>query len=158
MLSRVDGTVTAYLDGNVAGAQAALSPDRAWLAYTSSDVSPPAVVVQTFPDPSGGRWTISSGGGTAPRWRRDGRELFYIDAERRLMSVPVSVSPTFAPGRATPLFRMPDRIGADRRGYVYDVAADGQRFLVSLLPEGVSEEAQVPPVTVLTNWTSLLKN
>jgi Tol biopolymer transport system component len=158
VLSRVDGTVTAYLDGNVAGAQAALSPDRAWLAYTSSDVSPPAVVVQTFPDPSGGRWTISSGGGTAPRWRRDGRELFYIDAERRLMSVPVSATPTFAPGRATPLFSLPDRIGADRRGYVYDAAADGQRFLVSLLPEGVSEEAQVPPVTVLTNWTSLLKN
>jgi len=158
VLSRADGTVAAYLDGNVAGAQGALSPDHAWLAYTSREVSPPAVVVQAFPNPSGGRWTIASGGGSAPRWRRDGRELFYIDAERRLMSVPVTATPTFAPGRATPLFNLPDRIGADRRGYVYDVTADGQRFLVSLLPEGVSEDARVPPVTVLTNWTSLLKN
>ena len=98
VLSKPDGKVTPYLDNNFTGGQAALSPDERWLAYTSSESGVGEVVVQPFPDPSSGKWLISTGGGSAPRWRRDGRELFYVDKDRRLVSVPVNGSGRFEPG------------------------------------------------------------
>jgi hypothetical protein len=116
------------------------------------------VIVQTFPDPSGGKWVISTHGGSAPRWRRDGRELFYVDAEQRLVSVPVTAGSSFVPGRATPLFSLPVSIQTDSSGaYGYDAAADGQRFLVSLPSDSASAKAPAIPLTVITNWTMLLK-
>jgi eukaryotic-like serine/threonine-protein kinase len=158
MLSTADGKVTTYLDNNFTGSQAALSPDRRFLAYTSTETNPSQVIVQTFPDPSGGKWVISTHGGSAPRWRRDGRELFYVDAEQRLVSVPVTAGSSFVPGRATPLFSLPVSIQTNSSGaYGYDAAADGQRFLVSFPPDSASAKAPAIPLTVITNWTMLLK-
>ena len=158
MLSTADGKVTTYLDNDFTGSQAALSPDRRFLAYTSTETNASQVIVQAFPDPSGGKWIVSVRGGSAPRWRRDGRELFYVDAEQHLVSVPVTAGSSFVPGRATPLFSLPVSIETDSSGaYGYDAAADGQRFLVSLPPEGASVKAPAIPLTVITNWTMLLK-
>jgi dipeptidyl aminopeptidase/acylaminoacyl peptidase len=159
LLSKADGKVTAYLENSYTGTQAALSPDGRWLAYTSSESGASQVMVQPFPNPSGGKWAISTNGGSAPRWRRDGRELFYVDAERRLMSVPVTAGSSFVPARATALFSLPSGVGRAQGGaYVYDAAADGQRFLVSLAPDDASVRALAAPLTVVTNWTSLLKD
>ena len=159
VLSKTDGKVTPYLDNTFTGGQAALSPDERWLAYTSNESGVGEVVVQPFPDPSSGRWLISTGGGSAPRWRRDGRELFYVDKDRRLVSVPVNGAFGFEPGRATPLFTLPAEFGGmAERGSYYDVAADGQRFLLSVPPGGASGETPESPLTVIANWTSLLKD
>jgi Tol biopolymer transport system component len=157
ILSRPDGKATTYLSGEFDYPQASLSTDGKWLAYVSNESGTYQVVVQSFPDPSKGKWPISTAGGQHPRWRRDGRELFYVDDEDRLIAVPVTTSPQFMPGRATTLFPLPGRSGLVRAAlgaaYLYDASPDGQRFLVSI-PKGAS---QVIPLTVTTNWTSLLK-
>ena len=77
--------------------QAQFSPDGKWIAYTSDESGAPEVYVQTFPA-SGGRWRVSTGGGSQPKWRRDGRELFYIAADRKLMAVDVKLGATFEAG------------------------------------------------------------
>jgi hypothetical protein len=159
VLSRPDGKVTTYLDNAFTGGQAALSPDERWLAYTSNESGVGEVVVQPFPDPSSGKWPVSTGGGSAPRWRRDGRELFYVDKDRRLVSVPVNGAGRFELGRATSLFTLPAEFGGGAdRAYYYDVAADGQRFLLSVPPGGASGETPESPLSVIANWTSLLKD
>ena len=83
--------------------QAQFSPDGKWIAYTSDESGTRDVYVQTFPAP-GGRWRVSTGGGTQPRWRRDGRELFYIAAGRKLMAADVKPGATFEAGVPKLLF------------------------------------------------------
>ena len=153
-LSRSDGKPSVYLANEFDHPQASLSYDGRWLAYTSNESGAYEIIVQSFPDPSKGKWPISTRGGSSPRWRRDGRELFYLDAEQRLIAVAVETAGGFVPGRSTPLFSVPFQIlgGA----YTYDVARDGQKFLVSYPPGNSTVDSRVP-LTVTTNWTSLLK-
>jgi hypothetical protein len=106
--------------------------------------------IQRFPGPAT-KWPVSSTGGTQIRWRRDGRELFYVAADGKLMSVPIRVGPNPEPEIGTPaaLF-VPPLGGAVQQGddrIQYMVGADGRRFLVAT----VSEEA-APPITVILNW------
>ena len=123
---------------------ARFSPDGRWVAYTSDETGVPEVYVQSFPA-SGGKWQISSGGGTAPKWSRDGKELFYTNGGK-LMSVEVKTGgSTFEAGTPTLLF--------ESRGRTYDASADGQRFLVAV----PVEEATSTPITVVLNWTTDLK-
>jgi Tol biopolymer transport system component len=121
-----------YLEGRFAENWAAFSPDGRWVAYSSTE-SPsgrPEVYVASFPSP-GRRWKVSSGGGSQARWRRDGRELFYLGSDRTLMAAAVSGTPsTFEAGAPTPLFEMRFPYG---QYHAYDVATDGQRFLVNAL-------------------------
>lgn len=135
---------------------AALSPNGRWLAYGTNESGRAQVVVQPFPDPSGGKWQISREGGLYPRWRRDGRELFYLDATRRIVAVSVTTEGRFSVGKSTPLFETSINT-AGLRGitpdYPYDVMPDGQRFLISS-PLGVTDTA---PITVVVNWTAGLK-
>jgi len=93
------------------------------------------------------RWQISNSGGNAPRWRSDGKELFYVAADSTLMAVAVRSGATFEAGSPTALFK----VGAERSSH-YDVTADGQRFLVN-----TRTDAQPLPITVLVNWTAQLK-
>src|SRR5262249_28943493 len=87
---------------------ATLSPNGKWLAYVSRAWNATnRVTVQPFPDPSGGKWQISGEGGQYPRWRRDGRELFYLDATGRIVSVSVTTEGNFQYGKSTPLFQTP---------------------------------------------------
>jgi hypothetical protein len=97
-----------------------------------------------------GKWQISSAGGAKPRWRRDGKELYYIALDGKMMAVPVkSTATTFEAGVAVPLF------DTHTRGYTpYDVAADG-RFLINTAMGDAS--ANSSPITVVLNWTAELK-
>jgi hypothetical protein len=100
----------------------------------------------------GGRWQISTAGGSHPRWRRDGRELYYLAPDRKLMAVEVRAGETFQPGVPRVLFTAPvNPPGVTTHGllaYQYDVSADGQRFLINAL----LEEAPASPITVVLNW------
>jgi hypothetical protein len=125
-----------------------LSPDGRWFAYTSDESGRDEVFVVPFPGP-GGKWQVSTGGGFTPRWRGDGRELFYPTLDGRMMSV--AVDGTTAGFRADiprPLFQAAI---VQEPGYQYDVAADGQRFLVNTAPPSPV------PVTVVSDWTMLLR-
>jgi hypothetical protein len=115
------------------------------------------VYVQPFPDPSGGKWLVSrGGGGNHPKWRRKGKELFYISADSKIMAVDVTTTPVFRSGSpkalfATPLFAYTITPNVTR----YDVTPDGQRFLINTLS---ADGAATPsPITVIVNWQIGLK-
>jgi hypothetical protein len=105
----------------------------------------------------GGKWQISTAGGDQPKWRRDGKELFYL-AVNMMMAAEVNGAGTaFQVGAVRSLFEAPRRTASHLgfgTGDVYDVPADGQRFLVNVVAE---EQTSSPPITVITNWTSTLK-
>jgi Tol biopolymer transport system component len=132
-------------------AHARISPDGRWLAYTSNDSGMYQIVVQTFPDPNGGKWQITAQGGAEPKSRRDGRELYYLAFDGKLMAVPIKPGPTFEAGTPMALFETSltvNRAQPERTGR-YDVAPDG-RFLISV-PQGTATTA---PVIAIVNWTS----
>ena len=86
-----DTTPVPLLTGSFAEGNPALSPDGRWLAYVSNESGNPEVYVRPFPDVSRGRWQVSTGGGTAPRWAHSGRELFFV-RNSDLMVAPVTTT------------------------------------------------------------------
>jgi Tol biopolymer transport system component len=140
-----------FLQTDFAELYGRFSPDGRWITYVSGESGRREVYVRSFPD-AGGKWQISNGGGAQPHWRRDGRELFYLTAEKKLMAVEVNgSSATFEAGIPKPLFDL--RINSTNGFSDYDVTADGQRFLVNTLVE----QNVRSPVTVVMNWTADLK-
>ncbi|MBA2525783.1 MAG: serine/threonine-protein kinase [Pyrinomonadaceae bacterium] len=133
--------------------QAQFSPDGKWIAYTSDESGAPEVYLQTFPA-SAGKWRISTGGGGQPKWRRDGRELFYIAADRKLMAVDVKLGATFEAGVPKALFGTRVLTLTDNFRNHYAVTADGQRFLIN----SNVEETSIAPISVVVNWTADLKH
>jgi serine/threonine protein kinase/Tol biopolymer transport system component len=131
--------------------QAALSPEGGWLAYVSEETGVPQVYVQSFPEGEH-RLLISTNGGTEPRWREDGRELFFLRGDRMMMAVPVEVGPYFKAGEPTPLFQTRVPILANPYRCNYDVSADGERFLVNTAPVSV----RPPAIHVVLDWRALL--
>jgi Tol biopolymer transport system component len=130
-----------------------ISPNGRWIAYSTNDSGMYQIVVQSFPDPNGGKWQITAQGGVEPKWRRDGRELFYLALDGKLMAVPTKIDSAFEAGAAEELFTTPLTVARptpsrDRR---YDVAPDG-RFLI-LTPVGPGTTASVVGVV---NWASSL--
>jgi hypothetical protein len=120
------------------------------LVVSSSVAGQLEIYVRPFPGP-GPQLSVSSGGGSQPRWRPDGKELYFIAPDDKLMAVPITVSGnSIEPGIPLPLFQT--RIAAtSTSGYrqQYDVARDG-RFLIN----SVTEDAGTPPITLLLNWRS----
>jgi Tol biopolymer transport system component len=141
------GEPVLLLGGEASEIQAQVAPDGRWFAYVSNESGRDEVYVQSFPAPAG-KWQVSSGGGGDPRWRADGRELFYIGEDRRLMSVSVTAGDSFKAGRPAPLFDtgMKPQWGAARN--LYDVSTDGQQFLF-MTP--VADD-RPSPFTLLLNW------
>jgi Tol biopolymer transport system component len=132
------------------------SPDDRFVAYSSNQSGRNEIYVQPFPDPSKGKWMISRGGGLQPRWRRDGRELFYLSADSEMMAVEVSLSSTFKAGVAKPLFRAVIAGGSTISNATrYDVSADGQKFLINSARESIGFSSA--PITVVLNWQAALK-
>jgi eukaryotic-like serine/threonine-protein kinase len=134
------------------------SPDGRWLAYTSDETGRPEIYAQTFSTASaregqkaGGKWQISTTSGFMPIWRRDGKELFYLTADGKVMSVEVKAGTTFEAGVPKVLFEA--RFVYDPFSYpVYSASGDGQRFLINTV---VAEEKQ--PIAVVVNWAAGLK-
>ena len=135
-------------------AQGRFSPNGRWVAYSSNESGPNQVYVRPF-EGSGGQRMVSTNGGTVPKWRADGKELFYLSADRKLMAVDVNEGDgtiTFASPK--PLFEIRVLLAASAPGsVVYAPTGDGQRFLV-IVPV---EESSPSPLAVVMNWTSGLK-
>jgi Tol biopolymer transport system component len=125
-----DGALAAFIDDRTNRVHAAVSPDGRWVAYTSDESGQSQVFVQSFPDPRGGKWTVSKPGGGYPRWRRDGRELFFAEAGSRIYSVSATNGDSLRLGQPTLLFEVPMMTMTGSIGAPYDVSPDGQRFLV----------------------------
>ena len=132
---------------------ARFSPDSQWVAFVSNELGQPDVYVTAVS--GGARTRISTGGGTSPRWRRDGRELFYAASDNRsIMAVPVATGRSFTPGVAARLFTLRTE-AVSRTGLrytAYDVTPDGARFLVGL-PVG---EPTASRIAVVLDWAAAL--
>jgi serine/threonine protein kinase/Tol biopolymer transport system component len=128
------------------------SPDGHWLAYVSNESGRYEVYVQPYPGP-GGKWQISTEGGTEPAWNGNGRELFYRDGDK-MMAVEIATQSGFAAGKPRTLFEgRYERTPATSPNY--DVAPDGQRFLML---KSVGQEASAPTqINVVLNWFEELK-
>ena len=118
----------------------AISPDGRWLAYVSNETGRDEIYVRPFPDASTGRWQISTSGGTEPLWSRDGRELYYRDADLDMIAVAIVPGEAFAAGAQQTLFSTED-YWSNRFQQVYDVSSDG-RFIL-LRRAGVSRQEEV---------------
>jgi Tol biopolymer transport system component len=143
-----------YLQTQFNEQEAVFSPDGHWVAYVSDETGRDEIYVQAFP-PSGAKFQISAGGGFEPLWRKDGTELFYVEADRNLMAVPVKFTPTFDAGVPKLLFPLPNTAVSGGR-HRYAVAGDGQRFLVATSP-GAATQAASSAFQVVLNWTQMLK-
>ena len=132
---------------------AQFSPDGKFVAYASSETGSWEVYVSPFPD-FGSKWQISRGGGEEPRWRRDGKEMFYLAPDGRLMAVDVKSGTGLEAGSPVALFQTHPRQPISAMDFFsYDVTADGEKFLVNTRVE-TSNSA---PLSVILNWTSELE-
>jgi eukaryotic-like serine/threonine-protein kinase len=136
-------------------AHARISPDGHWLAYVSDESGQPEVYVQSFPVTGRGKWQISTQGGDQPAWRGDGRELFFLSPEQRLMSVDIKPGAVLEPGIPRALFgisTVSTGITGARNAYVS--SHDGQRFLV----DWVAQETTTAAAVVQLNWVTAVTN
>ena len=145
MMTVGQAKTSVYLTGAAAETQAQFSPDGLWVAYTSTESGRPEVYVQPFP-PTGAKWQVSTGGGDQPRWRRDGKEMFYLAADRKLMAVSIAVPGAFDADPPHPLFETMIPFGDLGISQAYDVSSDGQRFVIA----GFDPLSPPSPITVVT--------
>jgi Tol biopolymer transport system component len=128
------------------------SPDGRWLAYISDESGRFEIYVQPYPGP-GGKWQISTEGGTEPVWNRNGRELFYRSGGK-MMAVDIATQPTFASGKPRMLFEG-QYSPAPGTANNFDVSSDGQRFL--MIKPNEAGEAAPTQINVVLNWFEELK-
>ena len=143
-----------YLQSQAAEIGGQISPNGRWMAYTSNESGAYEVYIRPFPL-APGKWQVSRDGGSQPRWRGDGKELFYLSTDRRMMAVGVATDrPGFDAGTPTPLFetRVANVEGSNPWSQ-YAVSGDGRRFLV----ERVAAEAASSPITVVLDWAGVGK-
>jgi dipeptidyl aminopeptidase/acylaminoacyl peptidase len=127
---------------------ATVSPDGHFMAFVSDESGRDELYVTTYPT-VGRRWQVSQNGGQEPRWRRDGKELFYFAADNHLQAVPAKITGSdFELGQPQSLFAV------SRKGVAiwrYDVLPDGQHFIATIAKEGSASN-----ITLVTNWTNML--
>ncbi|MGH9745693.1 MAG: protein kinase domain-containing protein [Candidatus Acidiferrales bacterium] len=144
------GPAARFHAGSSSEATGMISPDGKWVAYASADSGNWEIYVSTFPGAEG-KWQVSRGGGTQPRWRGDGKEIFYEGPTGMLTGVPVSTEPGFSTGTPVPMFQIQGRFQISSTDiFTYDVTKDGQRFLINryVKPEYVA------PITIVLNAAS----
>jgi eukaryotic-like serine/threonine-protein kinase len=147
-----------FLKTNFAERYGQFSPDGRWVAYASDESGRFEIYVRPFAEPAAagisgdrtdGQWQVSTAGGVFPRWRGDGKELYYIGSDGEMMAVPIMAKgATLEPG--TPLVLFQTRIvggGLDTGPAYYDVARN-DRFLITEIPD----DAAASPITLLQNW------
>ena len=127
------------------------SPDGKWVAYSSNESGRWEIYVTSFPE-AHGKWQVSNTGGDQPRWRGDGKELFYLSTDSKIMAVPVKTGSNFDAGTPTALFQAnPREMVATSELFSYDVSNDGQKFLVN-----ASLKTAMTPMSVVLNWSAKL--
>ena len=150
LLSLADGKETPVVtgSGNQYGGQ--VSPDGKWLAYVSDESGDWEVYITPFPA-TGGKLQVSRGGGTEPRWRGDGKEIFYLSQNKQIMSVAVNSARGLSTGSPISLFQIRARAPVSSTDiFSYDVTPDGQRFVVNQYVR----PAQIPPLNITLNATA----
>src|ERR1700730_14396300 len=150
LLPVTGGEPTRFLTSKGRETNGQISPDGKWVAYASDESGNWEIYVTSFPS-AAGKWQVSRGSGTEPRWRGDGKEIFYIGPGGMLMAVPVNGESTFETGTPAPLFQIRGRAPISSTDiFTYDVAKDGKRFLVNryVKPEHVA------PLTILLHVQS----
>jgi serine/threonine-protein kinase len=154
VLSMTDRKPRPFLQTPAIEGAPSFSPDGRWIGYVSDESGRPEIYVQPFPGP-GGKWQVSTGGGTEPVWSSDGREIFYRNG-RRMMAVPVTASSGFSPGTPVPLFEGDYEVSAfPLTGVAYDVTRDRQRFL--MVKATAAAQAAPAQINVVQNWDQELK-
>ena len=125
------------------------SPDGKWVAYASNESGRWEIYVTSFPE-AHGKWQVSNAGGDQPKWRSDGKELFYISPDSRIIAVPVKTGANFDAGTPTVLFQAnPREMIATSELFFYDVSNDGQKFLIN-----TQLKTAMTPMSVVRNWTA----
>lgn len=150
LVDAASGRTTPFLAGKAGETNGMISPDGKWVAYASNDSGKWEIYVTTFPGAQG-KWQVSPGGGTEPRWRGDGKKIFYVDPKGMLIAVTVNTDGTFTTGAGSPLFQLHGRAPISNTDlYTYDASKDGKRFLVNryVKPD------HVEPLTVVLNATA----
>jgi len=135
--------------GSFADVEGQFSPNGRWVAYSSNESGRWQIYVAPFPG-SGGKYQISAEGGQQPRWRRDGKELFFLSSDRKLMAASTKSSSTFEFGEAASLFETHahEPLTAEEF-YTYDVSPDGQRFIINA--NANAERPDSRPVDTILN-------
>jgi eukaryotic-like serine/threonine-protein kinase len=147
LVSAEGGKEIPFLEGKASYTNGQISPDGKWVTYASNETGDWEIYVTTFPG-AAGKWQVSRGGGTEPRWRGDGKEIFYVGPKGMLTAVEVSTSAGFSGGSPVPLFPFRGRAQISSTDlFTYDVTKDGKKFIVNryVKPEYVA------PLTVVLN-------
>ena len=149
LVSLSDGKRTPLLNSDVDAMDGQISPDGKWLAYASNESGTWQIYVTTLLGAQG-KWQVSQGGGTEPRWRRDGKEMFYINSKGMMTAVAITANGTFSSGAPRELFAVRSRPPiASTDLYSYDVTKDGQRFLINKY----HKPSDVAPLEIVLNAT-----
>jgi Tol biopolymer transport system component len=155
-LSMPDKKPSLYLHNGFSITQAQISPEGRYIAYATNESGSPQIYVQTFPDPSGGKWPITAQGGTEPLWKHDGRELYYLAPNAKMMAVSVKTDPTFQAGQTMELFQTA-LTPVPNTSHRYAVTDDGQRFLLGSPASVPVSGGESTPITAVVNWTAGLR-
>jgi Tol biopolymer transport system component len=149
-LISLDGKITPFIDTPANETNGQISPDGKWVVYASNESGDWEIYATTFPVASG-KIQISRGGGIEPRWRADGKEVFYVGPGSMLTAVSLSTEGTLSTGTPQPLFQMHGRAPASSTDlFTYDVAKDGKRFLVNRY----LKPSNLQPLNIVLNSTA----
>jgi hypothetical protein len=122
------------------------------VAYASNETGKWEIYVTAFPEPRG-KWQVSTGGGEQPRWRGDGKELFFLSSDGKMMAAPVTIGSNFDAGTSVTLFQATPRQPVLVHDlFVYDVSRDGQRFLINT----PVKQTETAPMSIVLNWPAKL--
>ncbi len=162
-ITTIDGTAATsapVLNSAALEGSPALSPDGRWLAYKSAESGQDEIYVRPFPDTRTGRWQISTNGGSHPDWSPDGSELFYLEGDGggtgAFMAVPIDADTSFMPGTPRQLFAGNFVVIGGQR-LVYDVANDGQRFLMIKNVANSDDEDSRSEIVIVENFVKELQ-
>ena len=137
---------------------AEVSPNGRWVAYQSDESGEFQITVRPFPNVNGGRWQVSSNGGTQPVWTRGGAELIYLDRSHSPMSATITEVSGFASSAPMKLFDARPEYVTAALGRSYDVSRDGQRFVFLKTANAQGQPAMTTSkLVVVLNWFEELK-